>query len=380
VCDQGTVVLLTDYTSTQIALSTLDGTTLSPAFLSTASMKASGLAFALSGDVALPNVTPATGSVVLMDRYGTNVITWADPSSAKVFAQLPVGTGFESNPQDYLEVDATSAYVTRWGVNDAPGMQPFDAGSDVLVVDTRAPTPAITKSIPMPVEAGLPPRPSGMVRVGNTVIAVLQRISEDFSTEGESSLVGLVNDAIAWEIHVTGLKGCGRPFLTPSGATMALACEGQLDMNGNVIDVSASAIALFDVTSLPPKPGQTFAIADQLGSPTQDGGSFFGETQLLGKTQTPLGGTTNNQAFTLDTVHGKATALLTAGTDAQGKGKGDVYGDVLCRPGCGDVCLLADSDVGRLRRWSIGGGALQPLPDVTVETITGLPPTSLGGY
>jgi hypothetical protein len=98
VCDQGTVVLLTDYTSTQIALSTLDGTTLSPAFLSTASMKASGLAFALSGDVALPNVTPASGSVVLMDRYGTNVITWADPSSAKVFAQLPVGIGFESNP------------------------------------------------------------------------------------------------------------------------------------------------------------------------------------------------------------------------------------------------------------------------------------------
>lgn len=53
---------------------------------------------------------------------------------------------------------------------------------------------------------------------------------------------------------------------------------------------------------------------------------------------------------------------------------------VLCRPGCGDVCLLADSDVGTLRRWSIVGGALQPLQDVTLETITGLPPTSLGGY
>jgi hypothetical protein len=161
---------------------------------------------------------------------------------------------------------------------------------------------------------------------------------------------------------------------------MGLACEGQLDMNGNVISTSESAIALFDVTSLPPKPGPTFAITDQLGAPPQNGASFASETLLLGKTQTPLGGTTNNQAFTLDTVHGKATVLLTAGADAQGKGKGVVYGDALCRPGCGDVCLLADADVGKLRRWSIAGGALAPLPEVTVETITGLPPTSLGSY
>lgn len=377
-CDQGTVVLLTDYTSTQIALSTLDGTTLSASFLSTASTMASGLAFALSGDVALPNVTPSSGRVVLMDRYGTNVVTWADPSSAKVLAQLPVGTGFESNPQDYIEVDATRAYVTRWGVNGAPGQQSFDEGSDVLVVDTLA--PAIMKSIPMPVEAGLPPRPSGMLRVGDTVIAVLQRTSEDFMTVGENALVGLVGDAIAWEIHATGLKGCGRPSLSPSGATLALACEGQIDSNGNVISLAESVIALFDVTSLPPKPGQLFGVADQLGSTTQDGVAFVSETLLLGKTQTPLGGATNNQAFTLDTVNGKATVLLTASADPQGKGKGVVYGDVLCRPGCGDVCLLADADIGKLRRWSIVRGMLQPLPDATVEMITGLPPTSLGGY
>jgi hypothetical protein len=377
-CDNGTVVLLTDYTSTQIALSAPDGTTESSAFLSTASTKASGLAFALSGDVALPHITPPSGRVVLLDRYGTNVVTWADPSTAAVLSQLPVGTGFESNPQDYLEVDATRAYVTRWGVNDAPGKQAFDSGSDVLVVDTTM--PAITASIAIPAEGGLPPRPAGMVQIRDTVLVVLQRTSEDFNTVGESAIVGIQNDAIAWEVHINGLKNCDRPSLSPSGATLAVGCGGQLDMNGNVEDLSASAIALFDVTQLPPTFLKQFVISDKLGAGPASGVSFMSETVLVGKTQTPLGGATDNQAFSLDTTSGDVAVLLTANKDAMGKGKGIVYGDVLCRPGCGDICLLTDSDVGKLRRWSIASGMLQPLADVTVETMTGLPPVSLGGY
>jgi hypothetical protein len=377
-CDHGSVVLLTDYTSTQIALSTSDGTTQSAAFLSTASTKASGLAFALSGDVALPSTTPPSGRVVLLDRYGTNVITWADPATAHVYAQLYVGAGFESNPQDYVEIDPSHALVSRWGVNDAPGAQPFDTGSDVLVLDTQK--PAVTASIPLPVEESLPPRPAGMVRVADTVMVVLQRTSEDFKTVGENALVGVQNGAIAWEVHVTGLKGCDRPSLSPSGHTMAIGCEGQLDANGDVTDLSAAGIALYDVTTLPPKPLQRFAVSDQLGSPVQSGVTWVSETVLLGKTQTPLGGSTNNQAFTLDVTTAKATVVLTAGTDSSGKGKGLVYGDVKCRPGCGDVCLLADGDVGKLRRWQIASGALQPWSDVTVDPSTGLPPVLLGAY
>lgn len=378
-CDRGTVVLLTDYMSTQIALSTMEGATQSAAFLSTASTMTSGLAFALSGDVVLPRTTPASGRVVLLDRYGTNVVTWADPSSAKVLAQLPVGTGFESNPQDYLEFDATHAYLTRAGVNAAPGKQPFDEGSDVLVLDTARP-PSITKSIAMPTSEGLPPNPASMVAVGSTVIVVLSPISTDFATVGHGVLVGLENEAIAWKQTVTGLKTCDHPTLSPSGRTMALACEGQLDAMGNVMDTAESAVALFDVTTLPPKLVKAFPIADQLGATVQSGVSWVSEDVLLGKTQTALGGSASNEAFALDVTTGKATALLTAGKDAMGKGKGLVYGDVLCHPGCGNVCLMADADVGRLRRWSISGGALKAMSDVSVDPATGLPPVALGGY
>jgi hypothetical protein len=376
-CDRGAVALLTDYMSTQVALLTNQGDVQSESFLSTASTMASGDAFPLSGDVVLPHTTPASGKVVLIDQFGTNVLTWADPSSGKVLAQMSIGTGFESNPYDYLEASSTTAYVTRWGVNAAPGKMPFDAGSDVLVVDTQ--TRAITKSIPMPMQAGLPPRPASMTKVGDTVIVVLQPLSTDFSTYGDGVLVGLQNEAIAWQLPLKGLQNCDRPNLSPDGTTLALGCEGPIDMNGNVTDPSKTGLALYDVTTLPPKLTRTHAITDQLGSTVQSGVAWVSETMILGKTLTPLMGKTNNEAFTLDLTTGKAMVLLTAHPGSMG-GKGLVYTDVRCTPGCGNVCMLADGDLGVLQRWSISGSALTPMSSVKVDPVTGLPPVLLGGY
>ena len=378
-CDHGSVIILTDYMSTQVALANDEGVVQSKDFLSTASTMASGLAFALSGDVVLPRTRPASGRVVLIDQYGTNVITWADPVTGKVYAQLPVGTGFASaNPQDYLEIDATSAYVTRYGHNLSPGKQAFDTGSDVLVIDTQK--PAITKSIPMPVVDSLPPCAVSMLNVGDTTMVVLQRLSDDFTTQGDAMIVGLQNEAIAWQTTLTGLKNCDHPVLSPSGKTMAMGCEGQLGSTGSVMDASTSALALYDVTALPPRLIKSFPIVDQLGSTVQSGVAWVSETEILAKTQTPLMGTTSNQAFTLDVTTGKTTALLTAHLNAMGQGKGIVYGDVLCRPDCGGVCLMADADLGVVDRWSITASGLTPMSAINVDPSVGLPPVLLEGY
>ena len=232
----------------------------------------------------------------------------------------------------------------------------------------------------MPVVGGLPPRPARMLDVGGTVVVVLQRTSDDFATVGDAMLIGLVNEAIAWQLAVTGFKNCDRPVLSPSRRTMAMGCEGQLAMDGTVMDPAASGIVVYDVSTLPPRLVSHLPVVDQLGSPVQSGVAWVSDTVLLAKTQTPLGGATDNQAFTLDVKSGKASVLLTAHKDAMGKGKGIVYGDVLCRPGCGDVCLMADGDVGKLRRWSIAGGSLSPMSDVEVDPKTGLPPVALAGY
>lgn len=379
-CPAGVVAVLSDFSSTQIALSALDGTTLSEAFISTASSEASGLAFALSGDVVVPSATPRSGRVVLLDRYGTNVITWVDPKSAAVLAQLPVGTGFESNPQDYLELDDTSAYVSRWGQNQDLGKEAFDGGGDVLVIDTS--TPKIVGRIEMPAEANLPARPSGMTRLGGDVAVTLQRLSLDFTTSGDGVLVGIATDqsAIAWQMPLTGFKTCGTLAVAPSGKVAALACAGQLDANGDVLDLGESGIVIVDPVKRPPVELRRFAALDLGGEAVQNDLEFATDSLLLFKTQTKLGGATNNRALLLDLDSGTTTALVEAAPDADGTGKGIVYGSLFCAPSCSDVCLMADADRTVLERWQVSGGGLLPLDPMRVETQVGLPPRELGGF
>jgi hypothetical protein len=179
---------------------------------------------------------------------------------------------------------------------------------------------------------------------------------------------------------MTGLKNCDRPTVSPSGKVMAIACEGALDPTGNVTSLTQAAIVTFDVTSFPPLEIKRFPISDQLTDGPQPGVAFASETLLVGKTQTSLGGTSNNQAFSLDLGTGKATSLLTASADPTGKGKGIVYGDLRCSPGCANDCLMADADKGVLQRWSIGAMGLTALAPITVETSVGLPPVGIGGF
>ncbi len=226
----------------------------------------------------------------------------------------------------------------------------------------------------MPVENNLPPYPVSMLRIGDTILVVLQFWNAGFTAIGEGAIVGVKSGAIAWEIHTTGLVNCDHPTLSPSGQTMALACQGQLQSSGVVMDQTKSGIQLYDVTSLPPQPKKLYPVYDQLGSTVQSGVTWASETLILGKTQTPYCGPGSNEAFTLDLTTGKATALLTATKS------GLVYGEVLCRPGCSDVCMLANMDDGKIDRWQITAQGLSPLSSIEVDSTTGLPPSLLGGY
>ena len=128
---------------------------------------------------------------------------------------------------------------------------------------------------------------------------------------------------------------------------------------------------------------KSFPVVDQLGATVQSGVAWVSETELLARTQTPVMGKTNNEAFVLDVTTGKATVVLTAHPDAMGQGKGIVYGDVLCGPGCGNVCMMADADLGVVQRWSITPATptgLTAMSPVTVDSSTGLPPALLEWY
>lgn len=377
-CPTGAVVVLTDYVSTQVALSDLSGQIQSASFLSTGSTETDGLAFALSGDVALPSARPLSGQIVLLDRFGTNVITWADPKSAEVTAQLPVGTGFESNPQDYLEVSDTLALVSRWGQNSAPGSEDFDEGGDLLLIDLKE--HEIVGNLLMPTADELPARPGSLALVGDEVIVTLARIALDFSETGEAMLAGVdpSGEEVLWKETLEGRKACGRATLSPDGSRFAVVCTGALKASGETESISQSAVLLFDAAERPLRELATYEALDLLGVPLQPDVAFVHDGLVLLKTQTPWGGESNNQLFSLDLESGEILELLEASADADENGKGLVYGGMMCAPECSEYCLMADTDEGVLQRILVGSdGGLTVGTPVTVEDRIGLPPTSI---
>jgi hypothetical protein len=376
-CAAGVNVVLSDFGSTQLALADLEGQTQSSSFLSTASTQTKGLAFALSGDVVVPRARPASGQVVLIDRFGTNVLTWADPRSGTVNGQLPVGTGFESNPQDYVEVDAGRAFVSRWGQNGDSGREPFDRGGDLLVVDIEA--HEVSDSIDLPMIDDLPPRPGGLTRLRDQVLVPLDPISADFATTGTAMLAGVSIDdqEMAWLLELAGLKSCGRVAVSPDASTLAVACSGALTPEGVVEGIDESAIVLFDALSLPPVERTRFSASDLFGVPLQNDVEYANDQLLLFKTQSALGGSEHNRWLALDLDSGEVEEILQAEPDSAGDGKGLVYGGMVCAPGCSNICLLADSDRSVLQRVRVRGG-VELIESVQVERSVGLPPRVIG--
>jgi hypothetical protein len=371
-CERGVVIVNSDYKSTNIAIAKLDGTVLSSSFVSSGATKP-GLALALSGNVDVPHLAPRSGQVVLMDRFGTNVLTWMDLEQATVTAQLPIGTGFESNPHDYLEVDHHRALVSRYGSNPTPGAEPFDAGGDLLVIDLSG--PAITGRIAMPEEdPSLLPRPSGMTWLNYTVVVTLGRWSSDYSLVGHGRLVAVspATDSLAWTVDIQGLYNCGRLAVSPSGTLGAIACSSQYDKTAKKFDPATSDIVIYDLTVTPPQEQRRLGVAPALGAGIQLPLAFASEDTLLALT---YGGnaTSGDTAFAVSAVTGQITPLAEA-TQRY------VFGGIHCSPGCGNLCLLSDAERNRLRRWAVGeDGTFTALDDLTVDTVVGLPPRSIGG-
>lgn len=359
------------YDSTNIAIAGPDGTPRSGAFVSTASATP-GLSLALSGDVVVPFLPPPSGRVVLIDR-GSGVVTWMNLSKASVLAQLAVGVGFSgANPNDYVEVDAKRAFVSRYGTNPSPGKQMYDQGGDVAILDTA--TYAVTGRIAMPEEdPALQPCPSQMGWLGSDVAVTLARFSMDFSKEGDGRFVGVspTSDAIAWKVDIKGLQNCGRVVVSPSGKVAAVACTSMENTTTMTYDPAKSDIVLYDATRSPPVETKRLGLGTKLNAGLQSEVVFAAEETLVGLT---YGGnaTTGDTVFAVDTSTGVVTSL---GSSSMPFHLGGLY----CSPGCDDVCLLGDSLKGVVRRWHFDKGTLSPLSDVNVDPTVGFAPVLIGG-
>jgi hypothetical protein len=370
-CDRGVAVVMTDYSSTNVGILDLEGAVLAPSIVSSGSAKP-GLTQALSGDIDVPRTAPRSGRLVLLDRFGTNVTTWIDPTTADVLAQLPIGTGFESNPYDYYEYSSDRAMVARFGSNPSPGAEDFDGGGDLLLIDTNR--FMIVGRIAMPEEDDtLLPRPSFITPFGETAVVTLGRLSSDFAAAGEGRLVGVstTKETISWTITLEGVKNCGRLAVAPSGEIGAVACSGSLNPDTWEYVPEESDIVILDLTETPPVELRRFGIGRRLETGLQMDLEFASETQLLSLAY-PGGDASGDQVLSVAVEDGNHEILHTTSSPY-------TIGGVTCAPGCSDICLVTDAEEGVVRRFLVTeSGGFEILPSVAVDTAIGLPPRRLG--
>jgi hypothetical protein len=372
-CPRALVVASSDYASTNVSVVSAGGEVLSASLISSASAGV-GASAALSGDVVLPHDRPASGLVVLIDRYPNSVVTWVDPATAGVRGQLSVATGFASNPHDYLEAGGAKAYVTRYNTNPSPGREPLDGGGDLLVVDRDGPAVVGRVDLGAEAEGASQPRPSRLARLAEgEAVVTLDRFDAAFQQAADARLVGLDTEAgaLTWRLDVAGLANCGGLSVSPSGARLALACSGVFADGAG--QLARSGLVVLDLGARPPREAARFDLAARFGAPLAPAVAFASETLLVGVAYGDLAAGRRDLAYALDLAGGEATTLAEA-ADAFS------FGDLRCAPGCGERCFLADAGQNTLRPFRLEGGALAPEAGLRVDTAFGLPPRALGAY
>lgn len=371
VCPRGISVVNSDYQSTNVSILSADGEVLSEAIVSSGSA-ALGLTTPLSGDVIVPGSRPLSGRLVTIDRTNA-VLTWVDVTSGKVLKQRSVGTGFAANPHDYLEVSESKAYVSRYETNPAPGKEAFDDGGDILVLNLD--DFSITGNIPLgkPDDGAFFPRPSRMLAAGGHVWVMLERLDANFAPAGSSRIVGIdpKNDSVAWTLELPNAGNCGGMTLSPSGKSVVVSCSGGFDEQS-----AGRALVLLDATTNPPKETRRLSGAASLGAPLAPSIAFATESLLLGVAYGDTMGAKNDILYSMNVESGDVKQVTNAGAAF-------ALGDLLCAPGCSDLCFLADAELRAAGAGTKGAirvydAAVLEEKSFAVDPGVGLPPRALG--
>jgi len=236
--EPGFAAVTSDYESTAIAILAPDGALITEAWVDSGTTEP-GIAAALSGDVVLPT-DPVPGELVLLDRFGVDVVTRIALPDGAVIGQLPTQldrdhspSGFRANPHDVVFLADGRVVVSRYDRNPNGGAPPLDAGNDLVVVDAASGTlehRVAMDAADVPHEDGTRwARPDRMARVGDRLVVGLGRMSTQW--EAATGAIAVVDpNATAPTVEVTvleGLAACGLVRAVPGdGQRVAVLCSG----------------------------------------------------------------------------------------------------------------------------------------------------------
>ncbi|MDH5674279.1 MAG: hypothetical protein OEZ06_19150 [Myxococcales bacterium] len=265
-------VVSTDRSVTSISILRADGSVLARDFIHSGSAT-TGLVTALSGDVVLPTRSGEPGVLTLIDRFRTDVITRIDLDDGEVLGQVKTqqpqqagDTAYSSNPQDWVQLDAERAFVSRFGPNPRVAPDDLDRGSDLLELDPstlersgrridfgRLDTEGERENADTGERESVPvyARPSRIVRLPapeqDWLVVGLARLSEGYDAVGPGAvaLVNLETQELS-PVDLEGLENCGFVATVPDGsARVVVACSGFF--RGELRD--GAGVALLSITA-----------------------------------------------------------------------------------------------------------------------------------
>ena len=383
-CGRGFVVLESQYQSTNVAVVDLSGAILSDSLVSSASGSL-GLFVALSGDVVPMTAVASEIRLPLIDRApDTAKIAWVDFATGEIVSALALNAGFPAYPQDYAPISQHKAYVSRFGHNRAPGQLPFDAGSDLLIVDPAEST--VLGSVDLRTALGSDgndnlPRPGRIVlRDARAFVLLAALPSQSFSatTSSRLAVVNSVTDVLEGALILEGLRNCTGLALSPNGDQIAAFCSALTDSKGTT-DLAASGIALINVRGEPVL--ERILLSSVLGPrPVGFYGDYASDSVLLVTTFGAFD--EKNEPRDKDTLLRIDLSTDTAEVLLESSEDPFTLGGVACDAGCG-VCLIADAgrDGGVVHRYTVDElGSLTHVSAIKVETRIGLPPRIIGRF
>ena len=230
-------VLSTDFTSSAISLLDQDGALLADEWLTSGSAWPT-LVAALSGDVALPTKQMGDGSIVVIDRLNTDVVSRFDMESGGLYGQVRTqGTSsiaaFSSNPHDCVFVNERSAWVSRYEPSFEEAPEPDVAGTDLLEIDptammltgNRVNLSSFSEEVDGVTAYA---RPDRLVRLGDFLLAGLDGLSADFTVALPGKVVVVeIATGDATEFPLPGVRACGIVVPVPGIDNQAfVSCRG----------------------------------------------------------------------------------------------------------------------------------------------------------
>jgi hypothetical protein len=373
-CPRGLAVVdsIDQSQSANIALASLTGQMLSQSIMSSAS-SAPGLTAALGGDVAFPSMPMQGDEIVLIDRYPKGVLTWVNIATASVRAQLSVGTGFSSNPHDYVPQSPNKAFVTRANPNANAGREMFDGGSDILIIDPSIPTitSRIDLSSILPSIGNFVPHPDRAWLISDLLYVIIPLYDANF-TAGESYVVvfDAKTDTFVQKYKLEGLAGCSGVSASPDQANLAVACSGRWQGSSTASNTRSGIVGLrrspdlAEIWRIPATSVGKRAFGFDV--------AFVDATHVLATQLGELGPpSVNDSAFLMDITNGSATRLLESAPFSLGAGP--------CSIACG-ACFIADAGRSRLFNVQFSNSHGPSLIDYVWTDPTGLPPRSLAFF